>query len=102
MGDLENLMALKNMLENNNNANVQADREKKFIGDAARAFLGEDAALKGYKPEDILEYLSLPAAQIQAKMGGEWLNMTTDQFDLFAYNIGKKIKKSASIIDWTS
>lgn len=102
MGDLENLMALKNMLENNNNADVQADKEKRFIGDVARAFLGEEAALKGYKPEDILEYLTLPPAKIQAKMGGEWAAMTTEQFDLFAYNIGKKIKKSASLIDWTS
>lgn len=102
MGDLENLLALKKMLENNDNPDIQADKEKRFIGDAARAFLGEEAALKGYKPEDILEFLSHPSKEIQAKMGGEWLMMTADQFDLFSYNISKKIKKSASLIDWTS
>lgn len=107
MSDLDNLQALKRMLEKKEEeeANKSMEKEKKFLADATRAYMGEDAdmsAIQGYDPERMIEFLSLPYAEVQKKMGGEWMLMESMAFESFSYTMKQKIQKSASMLDWKS
>ncbi len=107
MSDLDNLQALKRMLEKKDEqeASELFDKEKRFIAAAAKAYLGENAplsAIQGYDPDEMIRFLELPIDEIRTRMGGEWAAMPKDEFELFAYTIDKKIKKSASLLDWKS
>lgn len=107
MSDLDNLAALKRMLEHKEEEEAAAaqNKEKKFIQDATKAYLGDESdvsAIQGYNPEKMIAFLSLPCAEVQKRMGGEWMEMEYMAFDAFVYTIKQKIQKSASLIDWKS
>ena len=107
MSNLDNLQALKNMLERKDEkeAAAQLEKEKRFLADAAKAYLGPDAplsAIQAYDPEEMIRFLEGPIDQVQKKMGGEWMLMPKDVFEMFAYTMDKKIKKSTSLLDWKS
>ncbi len=107
MSDLDNLQALKSMLERKDEkeAAEQLEKEKRFLADAAKAYLGPDAplsAIQAYDPEEMIRFLESPIAEVQKRMGGEWLKMPQDAFEMFAYTMDKKIKKSTSLLDWKS
>lgn len=107
MGDLENLAALKRMLEKKDEEEAQnnMNKEKKFIADATKACIGEDSevsSIHGYDPETMIKFLELPSKEIQSKMGGEWQDMDLMAFEAFTYTIKQKIQKSDTLIDWKS
>jgi len=106
MSDLDNLMALKKLLENKGVAPQDDgyEREKRFMADATHACMGGDASSKvqGYNPEALAAFLDLPGVEVQRRMGGEWAAMDPLAFDSFAYTMKQKIQKSASLIDWKS
>ncbi|MCR5311092.1 MAG: hypothetical protein K6E32_06755 [Lachnospiraceae bacterium] len=107
MSDMDNLMALKRMLEKKDEKQLSAemDTEKRFIADATKAYLGDDTpvtGIQGYDPESMIRFLELPAEEVQRRMGGEWLSMPVDEFEILAYTVDKKIKKSTSLLDWKS
>lgn len=107
MSDMDNLLALKRMLEHKDEEEQKntLEREKKFISDATRAYLGDSAPVSGiqaYLPEQMLAFLNLPTKEVMSRMGGEWANMDLMAFEAFAYTMKQKIAKSKSLIDWTS
>lgn len=107
MSDRDNLEALKRMLENKETkeAEMQLDKEKRFLHDAAKAFLGEGAsekAIREYDPEKMIAFLEQKPEVVQKEMGGEWLDIKPEEFELFVYSMDKKVKKSTQLIDWKS
>ena len=107
MGDLENLAALKKMLERKDEeeAKSKALKEQQFIADATKAYLGKNTPVSGiqaYTPEEMIAFLNLPVAEVQRRMGGTWSEMDTGEFDTFCYHIKQKIQKSAMLLDWKS
>ena len=107
MGDLENLNALKRMLEHKDEQEAKElkEKEQRFLQDATRAYLGETSdvsTIKGYEPDRILEFLSGPANAVKSRMGGEWALMDKDAFEAFTYTMVKKIQKSTTLLDWKS
>ena len=105
MSDLDNLNALKRMLEHKDEEEAKnaLEKEKKFIADATKAYMGEHAVQTGiqaYTPADMIAFLSLPTAEVQSRMGGEWTKMDKMAFEAFTYTMKQKIQKSASLIDW--
>lgn len=105
MSDLENLEALKRMFESRveEQTTGEKDREKRFIADATAVILGKDSkvtGIQGYTPKEMIAFLEQPAADIQAKMGGEWAEMKTSDFETMVYAIEKKVKKSTTLLDW--
>ncbi len=107
MSNFENLQALKSMLERKDEkeAAERLEKEKRFLADAARAYLGPDApmtAVQAYDPDEMIKFLEGPIADVQKRMGGEWLKMPQDAFEMFAYTMDKKIKKSTTLLDWKS
>lgn len=107
MSDLDNLQALKRMLEHKDEEEAQKlmEREKKFIADATRAYLGTDTpitGIQGYDPDKMMEFLNQSPEVVKEKMGGEWKDMDDISFEAFAYTVNKKIKKSTSLLDWSN
>lgn len=107
MGDLDNLQALKRMLEHKEEeeAKDKLEREKKYIADATRAYLGHEApitSIQGYDPEQMIDFLSLPTKEVMQKMGGEWAVMDVMAFEAFTFTMKQKIQKSTSLLDWKS
>ncbi len=107
MSDLDNLEALKRMLEHKDEqeAKNKLDKEKKYIADATKAFLVEETPVSGiqaYDPERMIAFLSLPTKEIMQRMGGEWATMDVLAFEAFTYTMKQKIQKSTSLLDWKS
>jgi len=105
MSDMDNLLALKRMLENKDEkeAKENLEREKKFIADATKAYLGDNTpitSIQGYDPEQMLNFLSLPTREIMQRMGDEWAKMDVMAFEAFAFTMKQKIQKSTSLLDW--
>lgn len=105
MSDRDNLEALKRLIENKQDKEAEElqQKERRFISDAARVYLGDSAsekAIKEYEPEKMIAYLQTPPKIMQKELGGEWAAMPTDEFELFVYSIEKKIRKSISLMDW--
>lgn len=105
MSDLDNLQALKRMLEHKDEEELKAkeEKEKKFLADATAAYLGKEVTgIQGYKPDEMIAFLSLPTKEIQTKMGGEWATMDLMAFEALVYTMKQKIQKSTTMIDWNS
>ena len=105
MSDLDNLQALKRMLEHKDEeeAKESLEKEKRFLAAATDAYLGGHVTgIQGYKPDEMIAFLSLPSKEIQTKMGGEWAEMEDMAFDAFVYPMRQKIQKSTTMIDWNS
>ena len=107
MGDLENLAALKKMLERKEEeeAASKLEQEKAFIADATKAYLGHSAPVSGiqaYDPDEMIAFLNLPAKDVQRRMGGRWAEMDFGEFDTFCYHMKQKIQKSTTLLDWKS
>lgn len=104
MSDLENLEALKRLLEHKEEEEKkgQLEKEKKFIADATRAFLGDTptTGIQAYDPEQMMAFLSLPTSEVQERMGGDWATMEKMAFEAFTYTMRQKIQKSTSLLDW--
>lgn len=107
MSDMDNLLALKRMLEHKDEEEQKntLEKEKKFIADATKAYLGDAtpvSSIQGYLPEEMLAFLNLPTREVMNRMGGDWATMDVMAFEAFAYTMKQKITKSKSLIDWTS
>lgn len=107
MSDMDNLLALKRMLEHKDEEEKKQtlEKEKKFIADATRAYLGEEAdisGIQGYTPAEMLEFLNQPTRDVMKRMGGEWAEMDVMAFEAFAFTMKQKIQKSTSLVDWKS
>ena len=107
MSDLDNLEALKRMLEHRDEdeAKKTFEKEKKFISDATKVYLGggnKTSGIQAYEPKEMIAFLSRPVSEVKGKMGGEWAEMSDDDFEAFAYKMRQKIQKSTSLINWES
>ena len=107
MSDRDNLEALRKMLERKDEEEAESkmEKEKQFIADATKAFLGKNAPMTGiqaYKPEEMIAFLNLPTTEVQRRMGGEWSTMDYGEFDTFCYHMKQKIQKSQMLLDWNS
>jgi hypothetical protein len=105
MSDMDNLMALKALLEGSSatHAETQEEKEKRFLKDAVKIHLGKDedsAGLWTYHPEEMISFLEQPTRTLKNAMGGEWAKMDDMAFDNIVYTVNKKLKKSVSILDW--
>ena len=105
MSDMDNLMALKAMLEGSasNHPETQEEKEKRFLKDAVRVHLGKDedsAGLWTYHPEEMIAFFEKPTREIKMAMGGDWAKMDEMAFDNLVYTVNKKLKKSVQILDW--
>ena len=56
--------------------------------------------LHGYHPNDLIDFLEKPSDEIQALLGGEWIDMTPEKFDSLVYSLNKKVKKSTNLLSW--
>lgn len=106
MSDLDNLQALKRMLEHKDEEEKKEtfEKEKRFIASATKAYLGDVdvSGIQAYHPAEMLDFLALPIKEIQNRMGGEWKEMELMSFEAFAYTMKQKIEKSTSLVDWDS
>ncbi len=58
------------------------------------------SAIQGYKPEEVLEFLEKPAAEIKKCIGGEWSDLEDSKIENLIYSLAKKVKMSGNIISW--
>jgi len=56
--------------------------------------------LQGYKPDELVQFLNKPSQEIKQCLGGEWLEMSDEQFDMLCYSLKKKTQKSAGLLAW--
>lgn len=110
MSDFDNLQLLKKMLEgakpHETEAEAAAARERRFISDVTKACTANASTgnngIQTYKPEQAIDFIRESGSSLQAKLGGEWLEMDTMAFDALAYTVLQKMQKSASLLDWNS
>lgn len=105
MSDMDNLMALKAMLEGSmvTHKETPEEREKRFLKEAIKVYLGKDEDTEGlwtYAPDQMIEFFERPSREIKKMMGGEWADMDDNAFDTMVYTVDKKLKKSTSLLDW--
>ncbi|MBQ9989736.1 MAG: hypothetical protein IJP31_02150 [Lachnospiraceae bacterium] len=63
--------------------------------------LGSDkdvSVVKGYKTDEVLEFLKKTPAQIKEALGGEWSEMDNSAIETLVYSLTKKVKKSADFL----
>lgn len=58
------------------------------------------SAIQGYKPEEVIEFLEKPIAEIKKCIGGEWENLEDSKLENLIYSLVKKVKMSGNIISW--
>ncbi len=58
------------------------------------------SAIQGYKPEEVLEFLSKPVNEIKKCMGEEWAGIDDSKLENLIYSLSKKVKMSGNIISW--
>lgn len=58
------------------------------------------SAIQGYKPEEVLEFLEKPIAEIKKSIGGEWADLDDSKLENLVYSLSKKVKMSGNIIPW--
>ncbi len=58
------------------------------------------SAIQGYKPEEVLEFLEKPVAEIKKCIGGEWADLEDSKIENLIYSLAKKVKMSGNIIPW--
>jgi len=105
MSDMDNLLALKAMLEGGmaQKKETPEEREQRFLKEAVRIHLGQDEdkdGLMSYHPEEMIAFLEQPTRRLKSIMGGEWAEMNDTDFDLMVYTVDKKLKKSNQLLDW--
>lgn len=64
-------------------------------------YLGSEkkvSVVKGYKTEEVLEFLQKTPAQIKTALGGEWSEMDDSAIETLVYSLTKKVKKSADFL----
>lgn len=57
-------------------------------------------AVQGYHPEEIMEFLEKPVAEIKKCIGGDWSSMEDSDLETLVYTLSKKVKKSGNLIEW--
>ena len=57
-------------------------------------------ALQGYKPEEVLEFLTKPVSEIKNCLGEEWTNVENSKLENLIYSLTKKVKMSDSLTSW--
>ncbi len=109
MSDLDNLAALKRMLENKpEEQSEKIAREKKLINDINAILNGHQSgsvdysAVKAYDPLKVVEFLSKSSDEVQRVLGGEWLKMDPMAFEALTFTVKQKIQKSTMLLDWNS
>lgn len=58
------------------------------------------SAIQGYKPEEILEFLEKPVAEIKKCIGNDWADIDDSKLENLIYSLSKKVKLSGNIISW--
>lgn len=58
------------------------------------------SAIQGYKPEEILEFLEKPVAEIKKCIGDDWADIDDSKLENLIYSLSKKVKLSGNIISW--
>ncbi len=56
--------------------------------------------IQGYKPEEVLNFLDKPLAEIKSCLGTEWASMPDEQFGNLIYTLTKKVKKADKLTTW--
>lgn len=81
---------------------IQFETEKRLLANIADylSLPKGVSSVKGYQPEEVSEFLSKPVSEIRQILGGEWLEMDEDKFDLLIYTLIKKVKKSEKLLEW--
>lgn len=57
-------------------------------------------ALQGYKPEEVLEFLEKPIAEIKKYLGEEWADIEDSKLENLIYSLAKKVKMSGTLMPW--
>ena len=81
---------------------IQFETEKRLLSNIADYLSSAKgiSAIKGYQPEEVSTFLERPVAEIKQILGGEWLDMDDEKFDLLIYTLTKKVKKSENLLEW--
>ena len=58
------------------------------------------SAIQGYKPEEVLEFLEKPVAEIKKCIGNDWADIDDSKLENLIYSLSKKVKLSGNIISW--
>lgn len=58
------------------------------------------SAIQGYQPDEIIQFLEKPVAEIKNCLGGAWADMEDDKLETLIYTLSKKVKKSDNLISW--
>jgi len=81
---------------------IQFETEKRLLSNIADYLSSAKgmSAVKSYKPEEVSAFLERPVSEIRQILGGEWLQMDEEKFDLLVYTLTKKVKKSENLLEW--
>lgn len=86
---------------NKEEENFVANEQKLLKGIANYLGSGKGmTALQGYKPEEVLEFLEKPVAEIKSCIGGEWAELEDAKLENLVYSLSKKVKMSGNLISW--
>lgn len=58
------------------------------------------SAIQGYQPDDIIEFLEKPVAEIKKCLGDAWADMDDSKLETLIYTLAKKVKKSDNLLPW--
>ena len=54
--------------------------------------------IQGYEPEEAIEFLDKPVAEIKSCLGEEWKDVSEEDLSLLVYSLSKKVKKSGNVL----
>lgn len=104
MGALDDLNTLKKAFERELRKEEETDleNEQNLLKDITVYICNQKGVspIQGYKPEEIITFLTKPIAEIKACVGGEWASMPDGKFSNLIYTLSKKVKKSDKLTTW--
>ncbi|MCI7595133.1 MAG: hypothetical protein PUI41_09620 [Lachnospiraceae bacterium] len=74
--------------------------EEKLLHSIAN-YLGANkgvSVVKGYKTDEVLQFLQKSVPEIKSALGGEWESMEDSAIETLVYTLTKKVKKSADFL----
>lgn len=80
--------------------NESVDKEQKLLKSITIYLCSKKGVspIQGYDPEEAVEFLDKPAAEIKSCLGEEWKDISEEDLGLLVYSLSKKVKKAGNVI----
>ncbi|MBQ7925767.1 MAG: hypothetical protein IJ335_05670 [Lachnospiraceae bacterium] len=95
---------IKRAFEGNvkNEEQLRMEQEQRLLESIAQYLSAQKGttSVKGYKPEEVAEFLQKSIPEVKQLLGGEWADISDDKLDTLIYTLIKKVRKSENILPW--